>query len=150
MGALLVVPPPVEAEDSWDIESAREACRESRDWPKLPAAVEGCSVDWADPESVAARVVRPSKLTGPPSIRRPTLPADEEVRHGGLLLEYLISKEGEVVDVCVLRSVSVSVDEHFVDMAKRTSFRPARLCDEPVPFSLIVTVDHHAWDWPRE
>lgn len=148
--AAVLIPLPSEAAEAPDIESAREACRKSRDWPNLPPEVEGCSIDWTDPESISAHVVRPSKLSGPPSIRRPVLPADEKILPGGLFLEYLISEDGKVLDVCVLRSASPSVDEYYVDIAKRTSFTPGRICDEVVPFTLIVTVSHHAWDWPRE
>jgi hypothetical protein len=42
------------------------------------------------------------------------------------------------------------VDNYFVELARRAGFRPGSLCGVPAPFLVTVSVNHHAWDWPRE
>lgn len=66
-----------------------------------------------------------------------------------LILEYLISADGKVQDVCVLQPASPTVDAHFVRLAKETRFSPGTLCGIPAPFALVVTINHHAWEWRR-
>jgi len=149
VGTLVALPLAAESGLPPDMEKARESCRKEHEWPKLPPSVEGCDVDWDDPTSVEASVVLPVRLRGP-SRKPPSLPAGEEVRAATLVLEYLISAEGDVTDVCVLRSVSPTVDKFFVDSAKESKYSPGTVCGKAVDFSWIVTVNHHAWNWKRE
>jgi hypothetical protein len=111
--------------------------------------VRNCPVDWNDPDSVDRLVVEPRKLS--PSVEaEPLIRNGEKVRESVLLLEYLISAEGVVEDVCVLRSISHTIDAHYVAKARESRFRPGTLCGIPAAFSSIVTIHHHAWRWPRE
>ena len=131
------------------VADARKACRTDGNWPELQPEIAGCPIDWDNPESVTQHFVRPASLNSP-AASRAKLPANEEVRSAVLFLEYLISEEGSVVDVCVLKSVSPTVDAHYVGIAKEAKYSPATLCGKRVPASSIVMVRHHAWNWPRK
>jgi hypothetical protein len=145
----LVVQAPLRSGNLGDeIEAARRQCHEKGSWPDLPGAVEGCVVDWSDAASIAAHVQWPSKKpSATPDL--PSIPADETLKPNPLVLEYWINSSGGVEDVCVLRSVSPTVDTFFVELARSAEFRPGTLCGVSVSFSVTVGVNHHAWEWPR-
>ena len=52
-------------EPAKDLDAAKKACRSERKWPEFPPQVEGCPVDWENPDSVSKYVVFPKRRPGP-------------------------------------------------------------------------------------
>ena len=94
----------------------------------------------------------------PPALKFSTLPNyTEQARNaaleGNVLLRVVVSEEGNVEDVLVVRSLNPGLDQEAIETVRHWSFRPATLQDHPVRSMATVQVKfdlkRDQERWPR-
>jgi TonB family protein len=88
--------------------------------------------------TVGGEVTRPVKIAGP----SPVYPQAAVRAHitGTVLLECLIDKAGNVVDLKPVRSLPLGLTESAMDAVSQWQFRPSTLNDKPVEVIYILKV----------
>jgi TonB family protein len=86
-------------------------------------------------------------VTAPRAIFQPDPEYSEEARKarisGTVLLQVVIDKEGNVIDLKVVKSLGSGLDEKAIDTVRRWKFKPASKDGEPVKARVTIEVDFH-------
>jgi len=66
-------------------------------------------------------------------------------RQGSVILQVVVTPDGEASDIHVLRSPGFGLDEKAVEAVKQWTFQPATKYGNPVAMKINVQVDFHLY-----